>query len=136
MFQCILKIPQPIYNQVDIQSVGKLHKVDQDISIQISKCKVINYSCIKYISVQVLLHCNIYYDHILTAEASSSTQDDTLAALLKLKGIFPVSKFEGQLPAIILKQQLYCSLKERTAVDQALVIKSSGISLIFSKLID
>lgn len=46
---------------------------------------------------------------------------DTKAALLFLKSVIPLSKFEGKIPAIILKHQLYCVVKDKTLVDRQLV---------------
>ncbi|KAL8565089.1 hypothetical protein ACOMHN_005292 [Nucella lapillus] len=42
---------------------------------------------------------------------------DTRTALLFLRGLFPVEKFENRLPPILLKHQLYCVVKNRTLVD-------------------
>ena len=46
---------------------------------------------------------------------------DTKAAILFLKSVVPLSKFEGKIPAIILKHQIYCVVKDRTLVDRQLV---------------
>lgn len=45
---------------------------------------------------------------------------DTEAALLFLKALVPLNKFEGKIPAIILKHQIYCVVKDRTLVDRQL----------------
>lgn len=45
---------------------------------------------------------------------------DTKAAILFLKSIVPLNKFEGKIPAIVLKHQLYCVVKDRTLVDRQL----------------
>jgi len=45
---------------------------------------------------------------------------DTKAALLFLKSVLPLSKFEGKIPAIVLKHQLYCVVKDKTLVDRQL----------------
>lgn len=46
---------------------------------------------------------------------------DTLASILYLKSIFPRKVFEGLLPPIILKHQIYCVVKDKTLVDRQLV---------------
>ncbi|XP_074648362.1 winged helix repair factor 1-like [Tubulanus polymorphus] len=46
--------------------------------------------------------------------------NDTKTTLLYLKNIFPKDKFERDLPAIMLKHQLYSILKNRTLVDKQL----------------
>lgn len=46
---------------------------------------------------------------------------DTKAAMLFLKSVVPLSKFEGKIPAIILKHQIYCVVKDKTLVDRQLV---------------
>lgn len=46
---------------------------------------------------------------------------DTKAAILFLKSVVPLSKFEGKIPAIILKHQIYCVVKDKTLVDRQLV---------------
>ena len=46
---------------------------------------------------------------------------DTKAAILFLKSIVPLSKFERKIPAIILKHQIYCVVKDKTLVDRQLV---------------
>ncbi|XP_020628815.1 serine/threonine-protein kinase 19-like isoform X2 [Orbicella faveolata] len=45
---------------------------------------------------------------------------DTKAAILFLKSVVPLSKFEGKIPAIILKHQIYCVVKDKTLVDRQL----------------
>lgn len=45
---------------------------------------------------------------------------DTKAAILFLKSIVPLSKFERKIPAIILKHQIYCVVKDKTLVDRQL----------------
>ncbi|CAH3039248.1 unnamed protein product [Pocillopora meandrina] len=45
---------------------------------------------------------------------------DTEAAILYLKALVPLDKFEGKIPAIILKHQIYCVVKDRTLVDRQL----------------
>ncbi|XP_013415910.1 serine/threonine-protein kinase 19 [Lingula anatina] len=50
----------------------------------------------------------------------NNVPNDTKATLLYLKNLFPVEKFEGRLPPIILKHQLYSILKNRTVVDKQL----------------
>ena len=47
--------------------------------------------------------------------------NDTEAAILYLKALVPLDKFEGKIPAIILKHQIYCVVKDRTLVDRQLV---------------
>lgn len=52
---------------------------------------------------------------------------DTKSALLFLKGLFPVEKFEGRLPPIIVKHQLYSVIKNRTLVDKELAdLRNTG----------
>ena len=46
---------------------------------------------------------------------------DTEAALLYLKNLFPLDKFEGRLPPIIVRNQLYSIVKNRTIADKELV---------------
>ncbi|PVD39342.1 hypothetical protein C0Q70_01972 [Pomacea canaliculata] len=50
----------------------------------------------------------------------SEVPSDTKAALLLLRGLFPLEKFEERLPPIILKHQLYSLVKNRTLVDKQL----------------
>lgn len=45
---------------------------------------------------------------------------DTEAAVLYLKALVPLDKFQGKIPAIILKHQIYCVVKDRTLVDRQL----------------
>lgn len=47
--------------------------------------------------------------------------NDTQAAILFLKSIVPLNKFQGKIPAIILKHQIYCVMKDKTLVDRQLV---------------
>ncbi|XP_032236130.1 serine/threonine-protein kinase 19 [Nematostella vectensis] len=46
--------------------------------------------------------------------------NDTKAALLFLKSLFPVQAFNGQVPPILLKHQLYCVVNDKTTVDRQL----------------
>ncbi|XP_015762565.1 PREDICTED: serine/threonine-protein kinase 19-like isoform X2 [Acropora digitifera] len=46
--------------------------------------------------------------------------NDTQAAILFLKSIVPLNKFQGKIPAIILKHQIYCVMKDKTLVDRQL----------------
>lgn len=52
---------------------------------------------------------------------NSNLPNDTKAALLYLKNLFPMEKFEGRLPPIILKHQIYGIIKNRTLVDKEVV---------------
>ncbi|KAL9956715.1 hypothetical protein ACROYT_G038236 [Oculina patagonica] len=45
---------------------------------------------------------------------------DTKAAILFLKSTVPLNKFEGKIPAIVLKHQIYCVVKDKTLVDREL----------------
>ena len=54
-------------------------------------------------------------------EGGNSLPSDTKAALLYLKNLFPTEKFEGRLPPIVVKHQLYSIVKNRTIVDKELV---------------
>ena len=60
-----------------------------------------------------LIVCMLYQDFEIPS--------DTKAALLFLKSVLPLSKFEGIIPAIVLKHQLYCVMKDKTLVDRQLV---------------
>ncbi|KAK7111982.1 inactive serine/threonine-protein kinase 19-like [Littorina saxatilis] len=50
----------------------------------------------------------------------TDTASDARTALLFLRGLFPVEKFEYRLPPIVLKHQLYSVMKNRTLVDKQL----------------
>lgn len=47
--------------------------------------------------------------------------NDTMASILYIKSIFPQKLFEGVIPPIILKHQIYCVVKDKTLVDRQLV---------------
>ncbi|KAI0242430.1 Serine/threonine-protein kinase 19 [Lamellibrachia satsuma] len=51
---------------------------------------------------------------------AATLPSDTKAALLYLKNLFPLEKFEGRLPPIITKHQLYSIIRNRTLVDKEL----------------
>ncbi|XP_062591297.1 inactive serine/threonine-protein kinase 19-like [Saccostrea cucullata] len=55
-----------------------------------------------------------------TSFSTAEIPSDTKVSLLHLKELFPLDKFEGRLPAVIVKHQLYSLLKDRTAVDKQL----------------
>ena len=59
-----------------------------------------------------------YFSSFLT---DFEVPNDTKAAILFLKSIVPLNKFEGKIPAIILKHQIYCVVKDKTLVDRQLV---------------
>ena len=46
---------------------------------------------------------------------------DVEGALASLRAMFPLDKFEGRLPAIVLRHQLYSLLEDRGLVDRQLV---------------
>ena len=54
---------------------------------------------------------------VVTTEAGSETE----AGVKELMSLFPVAAFEGTLPPIILRHQLYSILSDRTMVDRELV---------------
>lgn len=60
--------------------------------------------------------CRIFF-FALAAEIPS----DTKVSLLHLKELFPLERFEGRLPVVIVKHQLYSLINGRTAVDKELV---------------
>ena len=47
--------------------------------------------------------------------------NDTLAALLYMKNLFPMEKFDDRIPPIVMKHQLYSIVKNRTIVDKQVV---------------
>ncbi|XP_013785197.1 serine/threonine-protein kinase 19-like isoform X2 [Limulus polyphemus] len=49
---------------------------------------------------------------------SADIPNDTEASLFFLKSVFPVESFEGRLPPIILKHQIYTIVKNKTLVDK------------------
>lgn len=49
---------------------------------------------------------------------TSDMPTDTKTALLFLKNMFPVEKFEGRLPPMMVRHQLYSIVKNRTVVDK------------------
>ena len=51
----------------------------------------------------------------------SSPVSETEAGLRELMSLFPVDAYEGSLPPIVLKHQLYSILHDRTLVDRQLV---------------
>ncbi|XP_074638459.1 inactive serine/threonine-protein kinase 19-like [Acropora palmata] len=55
-----------------------------------------------------------------TGEIDFEVPNDTQAAILFLKSIVPLNKFQGKIPAIILKHQIYCVMKDKTLVDRQL----------------
>ncbi|CAB3983728.1 Hypothetical predicted protein [Paramuricea clavata] len=61
-------------------------------------------------------------DLCLFNEQSSSVElpCDTMAAILYIKSIFPLTIFGNILPPIILKHQIYCVVKDKTLVDRQL----------------
>lgn len=54
----------------------------------------------------------------------SNTPTDTEAALLYLKSKFPIEKFEGRLPPVLLVHQIYSVIKCKTLVDRDVVSTS------------
>ena len=46
---------------------------------------------------------------------------ETEASLSEMMSLFPVEVFEKQLPAIVLKHQLYSAIPDRTQVDREMV---------------
>lgn len=69
--------------------------------------------------------CVEFFFFALAAEIPS----DTKVSLLHLKELFPLERFEGRLPVVIVKHQLYSLINGRTAVDKELV--SRFLSFIF-----
>lgn len=69
--------------------------------------------------------CVEFFFFALAAEIPS----DTKVSLLHLKELFPLERFEGRLPVVIVKHQLYSLINDRTAVDKELV--SRFLSFIF-----
>ncbi|XP_076336658.1 winged helix repair factor 1-like [Tachypleus tridentatus] len=49
---------------------------------------------------------------------SADIPNDTEASLFYLKSVFPVESFEGRLPPIIFKHQIYSIVKNKTLVDK------------------
>lgn len=49
------------------------------------------------------------------------SSSETEARLSEMMSLFPVEVFEKQLPAIVLKHQLYSVIPDRTRVDRELV---------------
>ncbi len=54
-------------------------------------------------------------------DGNANIPSDTKAALLFLKKLFPVDKFEGRLPPIVPKHQIYSIVKNKTLADKELV---------------
>ncbi len=78
------------------------------------------------ITLQVLVLMQLVFtsgliDSYLCFSDNSDLPSDTKAALLYLRSIFPVEKFEGRLPPIVHQHQLYSIVKNRTTVDKELV---------------
>ena len=53
-----------------------------------------------------------------------------MAAILYIKTVFPQEKFKGLVPAIILKHQIYCVVKDKTLVDRQLVINIASYCIL------
>jgi len=68
--------------------------------------------------------CFALFNHLSFISDNSIVPNDTSCALAYLKNLFPVEKFEGRLPPIILQHQLYAIVSNRTLVDQQLVCNS------------
>jgi serine/threonine-protein kinase 19 len=54
----------------------------------------------------------------------SHVPSDVEAALMYLKSKFPVEKFEGKLPPVLLVHQIYSIIKCKTSVDREIVSMS------------
>ncbi|XP_041364570.1 serine/threonine-protein kinase 19-like [Gigantopelta aegis] len=66
-------------------------------------------------------------DGDLSSVDMNSMPNDTLAALLYMKKLFPMEKFDDRIPPIVLKHQLYSIVKNRTIVDKQINdLKESG----------
>jgi hypothetical protein len=59
--------------------------------------------------------------HNLDVSPVSNAPSDIEAALLYLKSKFPVEKFEGRLPPVLLVHQIYSIIKCKTSVDREIV---------------
>lgn len=55
-----------------------------------------------------------------TSFSAAEIPSDTKVSLLHLKELFPLERFEGRLPVVIVKHQLYSLISDRTAVDKEL----------------
>ena len=73
------------------------------------------------ISTKQLLANDSGGSYKLNPSGNISIPTDTEAALLYLKAKFPVEKFEGRLPPVILVHQVYSIIKCRTTVDKDIV---------------
>ena len=63
---------------------------------------------------------DVYFSASLLSLEGSSVSE-TEAQLKKLMSLFPLAVFEGQLPPILLRHQVYSVLQDRTLVDRELV---------------
>ena len=67
---------------------------------------------------------NIAYCFVVAVQtACAAIGSDTHNAILFLKSIFPVEKFDGRLPAVIFVHQIYSVIHNRTLVDKQLVLQ-------------
>ncbi|XP_048758277.1 serine/threonine-protein kinase 19-like [Ostrea edulis] len=55
-----------------------------------------------------------------TSFIAAEIPSDTKVTLLHLKEVFPLDKFEGRLPVVIVKHQMYSLMTDRTTVDKHL----------------
>eukprot|EP00051_Salpingoeca_urceolata_P035435 m.29635 g.29635 ORF g.29635 m.29635 type:complete len:348 (+) comp9207_c0_seq1:131-1174(+) len=59
-------------------------------------------------------------DDDFAADTEFDVLNDTMAAFLHLRDVFPVDKFEYRLPPMVLKHQLYTVVPDRTVADREL----------------
>ena len=98
--------PQPL-------KIGRPSIEDHDTGIRLSMIRVILY------------------------ENNSSSSDglpcDTEAGLLYLKQLFPVEKFHNTLPPLVLKNQVYSIIHDKTTVDREMVRWLCSMSAYFCR---
>lgn len=85
----------------------------------------------------LLLHTHSFYKCskcIRFIALAAEIPSDTKVSLLHLKELFPLERFEGRLPVVTVKHQLYSLISDRTAVDKELV--SWFLSNIFFMILD
>jgi len=64
---------------------------------------------------------------LCTQPENGYIQSDTKSALLFLRNLFPCEKFEGRLPAIVLKHQLFSLVSNKSSVEKELEeLQTSG----------
>lgn len=80
-----------------------------------------------HLHTHALFKCSTCVEFFLALAAEIPS--DTKVSLLHLKELFPLERFEGRLPVVIVKHQLYSLINDRTAVDKELV--SRFLSFIF-----